>query len=285
MHQENAAAGSGPLRLRLRAALRCHEYPVHSQPARQYTDHAECPAGHKEQYTARTRAWTLGSLYDYLSSFLFEVYDTIEHPALGQSPREAYWAGLQNAGFRPNRLIPYDQEFLIATLPATPKGTAKVSPGRGIRLNRVYYWTEAFRDPAVENQDVAVRCDPFDIGTAYAFVKNAWAECHSEHYMVLKDRSEKEVMLASKEICRRSQLHSQQRFTVTAHKLAAFLESAEVEEKCLVQRLRDRESKSIRLDGPGVVSSGTFERAGTTESPDGNAKPRQAEATAIYGEF
>src|SRR5206468_1664467 len=143
-------------------------------------------------------AWTLGSLYDYLSSFLFEVYDTIQHPALGQTPREAYLTGLQNAGFRPNRMIPYDQAFLIATLPTTPRGTAKVSPGRGVRLNRVYYWAEAFRDPAIENQDVAVRSDPFDIGTAYAFVKNCWAECHSEHYMVLKEHSEKEVMLASK---------------------------------------------------------------------------------------
>jgi hypothetical protein len=228
--------------------------------------------------------WTLGSFYDYLSSFLFEVYDTIEHPALGQSPREAYWIGLQNAGFRPNRRIPYDQAFLIATLPTTPKGAAKVSPGRGIRLNRVYYWTEAFRDPAVENQDVAVRCDPFDIGTAYAFVKNVWAECHSEHYMVLNGRSEKEVMLASKEIRRRGQLHSQQRFTVTARKLADFLESAEAEEKCLVQRLRDQESKSIRLDGSGIVSSGALQ-AETKESVDRNAPPRQAGATAIYGEF
>jgi putative transposase len=33
-------------------------------------------------------AWTLGCLYDYLSRFLFEVYDTIQHPALGQSPRD-----------------------------------------------------------------------------------------------------------------------------------------------------------------------------------------------------
>ena len=30
--------------------------------------------------------WPLGRLYDYLSSFLFEIYDTIEHPALGQTP-------------------------------------------------------------------------------------------------------------------------------------------------------------------------------------------------------
>jgi putative transposase len=54
-------------------------------------------------------AWTLSSLYDYLSSFLFEIYDTIEHPALGQTPREAYFSGFESSGARANRLIPYDQ--------------------------------------------------------------------------------------------------------------------------------------------------------------------------------
>src|SRR5947207_12777568 len=63
---------------------------------------------------------------------------------------------------------------------------------------------------------------------------------------------EGKVMLASKEVRLRRQLHSQERFTLTARKLADFLGSAEAEEECLVQRLRDRESKSIRNNGPGV---------------------------------
>jgi putative transposase len=75
-------------------------------------------------------------------------------------------------------------------------------------------------------------------------------ECCSQHHLVLKDRSEKEMMLASKEVRRRRQLHSQERFTLTARKLADFLGSAEAEEECLVQRLRDRESKSIRNNDP-----------------------------------
>ena len=105
-------------------------------------------------------AWTLVHLYDYLSSFLFEIYDTIEHPALGQTPREAYFKSLESTGVRSNRLIPYDQAFLMATLPTTQRGTARVSPGRGVIVNGVYYWAEAFRDPTVENHDVAVRYDP-----------------------------------------------------------------------------------------------------------------------------
>ena len=223
-------------------------------------------------------------LYDYLSSFLFEIYDTIEHPALGQTPREAYFKGLESTGVRPNRLIPYDQAFLMATLPTTQRGTARVSPGRGVIVNGVYYWAEAFRDPTVENHDVAVRYDPFDIGKAYAFVKNRWTEGHSEHYAALRGRSEKEIMLASKEVRRRSQLHSRERFTLTARKLADFLGSVEAEEKCLLQRLRDRESKSIRQNGPAVVPDAASGREAFKESQSGNATPPisvpgQAEAT------
>ena len=235
-------------------------------------------------------AWTLGCLYDYLSSFLFEIYDTIEHPALGQTPREACLAGLQSSGTRVNRLIAYDQAFLMATLPTTQRGTAKVVPGRGIIINCVRYWAEAFRDPSVENQVVQVRHDPFDIGTAYAFVRNCWTECHSEHYVALQGRTEKEIMLASKEIRRRSQLHSRERFTLTARKLADFLESADAEEKCLLQRLRDRESSSLRqndlllIPGPASEQETSWASESESETPL-TSVPMQTEATAVYGDF
>ena len=234
--------------------------------------------------------WPLGRLYEYLSSFLFEIYDTIEHPALGQTPREAFLKARQSTGIRPNRTIPYDHAFLLATLPTTQRGTANVSPGRGVIINRVYYWAEAFRDPTVENHDVSVRYDPFDIGTAYAFVKNRWTECHSEHYTVLQGRSERELMLASKELRRRRLLHSRERFTLTARKLADFLDSAEAEEKCLLQRLRDRESASLRQNSLVSVPCAHGAEAESTESESSNtareiSAPNQAEATAVYGDF
>jgi hypothetical protein len=154
----------------------------------------------------------------------------------------------------------------------------------------VYYWAEAFRDPTVENHDVPVRYDPFDIGTAYAFVKNRWTECHSEHYTVLQGRSEREIMLASKELRRRRLLHSRERFTLTASKLADFLDSAEAEEKCLLQRMRDRESASLRQSSLDSIPVAHRADEVSTESESINTTrelsvPNQAEATAVYGDF
>jgi len=233
--------------------------------------------------------WSLNALHSYLSSFLFEIYDTIEHPALGQTPRDAYLDGLRTTGSRANRIIPYDQAFLMATLPTTQRGTAKVMPGRGVKVNGVHYWAEAFRDPSVENRDVAIRYDPFDMGTAYAFVNSLWTECHSEYYAVVHGRSQKEIMFASKEVRRRSQLHSRDRFTLTARKLAEFLASAESEEKHLIQQLRDSEGKGIRQNGLFIVSdsapSENLPEGRQTETAPHITDACEPSATVLYGGF
>ncbi|MEB2363143.1 MAG: DDE-type integrase/transposase/recombinase [Bryobacterales bacterium] len=182
--------------------------------------------------------WAFEELQRRFAEYAYEVYDTLSHPALGASPVEVYEAGLMKTGRRAHRQILYDHEFLVLTLPTTPRGTAKVVPGKGIQINYLYYWSDLFRDPEVEKTIIPVRYDPFDAGTAHAFLKGQWIECHSEHYTVFRGRSEKEIRLASQEIRRIRQCHSQQ-FTITAAKLAEFLGSVEAEEVLLKQRLLD----------------------------------------------
>jgi transposase InsO family protein len=190
-------------------------------------------------------AWTLSELYDRTSEYLYEVYEMSDHPALGQSPQQAFQAGLEAGGLRPQRMIPYDQEFLVATLPTTPKGTAVVAARRGVKINHIYYWSGNFREPGVENETVPVRYDPFDAGTAYAFVGKQWVVCQSEHFAAFRGRSEKEVLIASREIQKRRQEHSRHG-GITARRLADFLLSVESDEALLQQRFRDRESTAVR---------------------------------------
>ena len=188
--------------------------------------------------------WPLKELHGRLSEYAYEIYDTLDHPALGQSPREAFNAVIAQTGSRSHRKISYDQDFLILTLPSTRKGTAKIMPGRGMKINHFYYWSEHFRNPDWEAKQVPVRYDPFDVGTAYAFVDRQWMECHSEYYTVLHGHSEREVHLASEELRKRRSNHSGQ-FAITAKKLAEFLESVELEEQILLQRLSDLEARSL----------------------------------------
>jgi hypothetical protein len=167
------------------------------------------------------------------------------HPALGQSPREAFLTAQAQSGARLNRAVHPDQEFEMLTLPTTARGSARVMPGRGVRINYIYYWSDAFRDPAVEGGAVPVRYDPYDVSRAYAYVRNHWHQCYGEHYLKFERRTERELMIAAAELRRRHQQHGK-RLVVTAHRLASFLSSVEAEELILQQRLRDAEARRSR---------------------------------------
>ena len=189
--------------------------------------------------------WTLESLHRRLCEWAYEFYDTTMHPALGQSPRDCFELGLERSGNRPQRHIQYDDEFRMMTLPTTARGAALVDSGKGVKINQLQYWSAAFRDPTIERTRVPVRYDPYDAGTAYAYVANHWISCYSEHFSSFRGRSEREMMIATAELRKRSQDHSRE-FQVTARRLADFVASVEAEESLLIQRLQDAAARRIR---------------------------------------
>jgi len=208
----------------------------------------------------RQACWTLGALYDYLCRYADEIYDTLEHPALGQSPRAAYTLGMDQGGERLARLVPYDEQFRMLTLPSTAKGTATVHVGRGVKIHAVYYWHDLFRDPLLAGQQVPVRYDPFDIGIAYVYVRARWIQCHSEHYTVLHGHSERERALATQRLRERARSHGQS-FTSTARTLATFFAGVQTQEDMLEQRVRDAEGKRV-IALARVGTSAHLEEAG-----------------------
>ena len=236
----------------------------------------------------RHATWSLAELHDRLCEYLYEIYDIAEHPALGQSPREAFLSRLAETGERQHRRIPYDEAFLIFTLPTTNKGTAKVVAGKGVKIHHVYYWCKAFLDPQIQGSVVAVRYDPFDVGVAYAFVYGQWVQCQSEHYTVLKDHSEREMRLATEELRRRYHNHSAA-FDVTARQLAEFLQSVEVQETLLTQRLSDLESKTIRLTLTKVAGNGggrPVQHCSEKPAAEADSPPLvEFVGDEVYGEF
>jgi transposase InsO family protein len=188
----------------------------------------------------RLAVWTLSELYEQFCRYAYEVYDQKEHPALGWSPREAFLGGVAQSGNRSQRHIIYDENFQIFTLPSTSKGTAKVQAGDGVKINYLNYWSidDSFLQPGVEGTQVPVRYDPFDMGTAYAYVDGQWVRCISEHYALLQGRSEREVRYASLEIRRQKQQYANH-ITLRAKEIAVYLESAEAQEALQLQRLHD----------------------------------------------
>lgn len=198
--------------------------------------------------------WTLPRLYLRLRQWAYEVYDTIEHPALGQTPREAFGTALIQSGQRAHRFIPYDEEFYLHTLPTTRKGTAKVDANRGVKVNYIYYWTNDFRHPEVADIQVPVRYDPFDAGMAYAFVQGRWVRCVSEYYARLQGRSEVEIRLATAELRARNQRHTRQ-LPLTARHIADFIDALQQEESAQEKLMCAGESKQVVT----LINAGQFD--------------------------
>jgi len=186
--------------------------------------------------------WTLSDLYDYLCIWGFEIYDLTVHPALGQPPADAFKMGLMTSGERAH--IHYDDEFRYLSLASTRKGMAKVEQGRGVKINYVYYSTKYFALPGVEGSSVPVRYDPFDVGSAFAYVQGNWVKCLSEYHLQLRGHTEREIQLASHELRKRYQNHGRGG-AVTAKRLAEFLNSVEAHESLLTQRWHDLEGHSV----------------------------------------
>lgn len=210
--------------------------------------------------------WTLGWLYLYLCEWAYSEYDTTEHPALGMCPRSAFTSGIAQYGSRAHRMIPDDENWRLLTLPTTPNGKVKVHPTQGIQIRGIHYWSNVFRDPEIHKTYVEVRYDPFDAGTAYAYVRGQWVKCISEHYPVLKGRSEKEIWLATAQLQKRYSNHTKQ-LKIRAKKLAEFLATAEAEEVLLEQRLRDIQVTEVFQVIEGRLPSSFFESQSNLKEP------------------
>ena len=198
--------------------------------------------------------WTLGDLYYFLRQWAYETWDTKEHPILGQSPREAYALGLLQAGTRAH--ISYQEEtFRMMSMPPVRKGTAKVIPGRGVKVLNAYYMCDAFNDGKVANTQVHVRYDPYDKGYAYAFVHGKWTACRSEFFTVFSGRTHEEVRIATEELRHQNRLYHRNK-SINAQELVRLLERAHEHEKILLQQLQDSELRQVfahmhgKLTGP-----------------------------------
>jgi hypothetical protein len=172
------------------------------------------------------------------------VYDQQIHPALGMNPREAFKMGVVRAGSREHLQALYDDDFRYVSLASTRKQTAQLTPGRGVKINYVYYHAKAFEVREFANKQVPVRYDPFNIGLAYAYIQGRWVQARSEHYLQLRGHSERELQLASAELRKQYQNHRRDA-GITAKRLADFFSDLSGHDTVLRQHWQDAEARDV----------------------------------------
>ncbi len=204
----------------------------------------------------RQAVWTLPALAERVQQWADAEYDTIVHPALGMAPRDAYDLSIKQNGARVHKSIAYDDAFLKATYPSTRKGTAKVEPGIGVRMNYLDYWCEAMRDPTIEGTQVKVKFDPFDVSVGYAYIDGRWRKCDCP-YTEFAGCSERELQLLTTELRQRNRLqYGKERIEITQKQLATFRRENTGIEAILRQQRHDRETRAALVVLEGGKKSG-----------------------------
>jgi transposase InsO family protein len=244
------------------------------------------------QITAETNpenlaVWTLGILAIYLTRYTYDVYDTCFHGLLGLSPRDAFERGIARSGARLHRWKRWNgDDVRMQFLPTTDKGTAKVQPGKGIKIKRIYYWCSEFDLPDVMQTSVPVRFDPFDRSIAYAFIKSRhaqgndsnqsseqsiphghWVQCRSKYMHQFKGRSDRQIEALSEELRQLQALRGTDE-EINDRKLAEFSRQIDLEEGRLAERLKTIRQKMLEprlkdlenLDARTILEGGTLDR-------------------------
>lgn len=184
--------------------------------------------------------WTLPEIYNLLTDYFYEVYDTMEHSELGATPREAFERSIRYSGNRTARVIPYNEIFMIMTLPGINRNnsTVQVSLNGVVKANYINYYSPELR--SLVNTRVPIRYDPCNMGIVYCYAHNRWVKCISS-LNIFMNKTEMEIKIASEELLKQKQLFAQNK-NITARKLADLLERAEQTEKMLIQRSRDEDT-------------------------------------------
>jgi putative transposase len=199
----------------------------------------------------RHAVWTLPALAERIQQWADEEYDTLPHPGLNMTPREAYTRSMERDGERDHKRIPYDEIFIRATFPTTARGRALVQPGKGVRMNYLDYWCDEMRDRAIERTVVPIRYDPFDVTIGYARIGGRWRKCVCATDE-LAGCSERELQLIAEELRKRNRLlYGREQVEITQKHLADFRRENAAKEVLLRQQRHDRETRAalVVLEG------------------------------------
>jgi len=227
----------------------------------------------------RLAVWTLPDLAERVQQWADEEYETLRHPALGMTPREAYELSIKRDGQRLHKEIAYDETFRMTTFPTTRKGTALVRPGVGVRVNYLEYWCEAMRDATVEGTQVKVRYDPFDVSVGYAYIDGVWRQCFTP-YDEFAGCSERELQLLASELRQNNRLqYGREQVEISQKQLADFRRENATKQEILRQQRHDRETRAALVVLEGGRSSRTTVSPATSTSGSEDGRQSQ-EATA-----
>ncbi|MDO3529440.1 DDE-type integrase/transposase/recombinase [Ralstonia pseudosolanacearum] len=126
-------------------------------------------------------------IHGILEYFFFDQYNKRIHPAHDHTPDEYMRRRFAETGLRFERMVPFDQRFLIETCVPPARGlTRDIDRQMGIKIGHIHYWADVFADPRLRVKTVEVRIDMWDVSIVWASINNGWVKCVSRLLVQLR---------------------------------------------------------------------------------------------------
>jgi putative transposase len=195
--------------------------------------------------------WTLPALHGGLDYYFATLYGKEPHPTHQDGPVEHLEARLTETGERRNRLVRFDHRFLVETCPSPLDGeTRKVDDQRGVKIQHVWYWCDAFRTHRLDGQNLPVRVDPWDIRHVFVLIGGEWHRCRSKLAWLVESYTEVELRYACEEFNKR---YSVKKKNLEPERLAEWLQVRKA--SIFDSRLARKVSETRLIYGPLAMTT------------------------------
>lgn len=146
--------------------------------------------------------WTPDSFVSRMNEWLFDVYPELPHLGILEKPRDRMERLIKESGLREHKYIPYDESFIIATMPA-PAVATRVVQSNGIKYSHWYYSGPELQTLIGKRIKVDIRYDPYDPSYIYAFIDKRWAKLYTTSWM-LQEYNERQIKQIHMEVSARA---------------------------------------------------------------------------------
>ena len=208
-----------------------------------------------DRHPVRSAVWTLPMVEERCERWLFEIYPTLRHGTLGDTPGDVFARGLARDGERVARHISCDETLRVVLAQTVRGDTRRVDPVRGLVVDYLRYWHDDFQYGDVAGVSVPVKLDVADCSVVFAYVRGRWITCRlADGDADLHGRSRKQVRMVVEELsARRRQGRAGQ--TVNAGIIGRFLRETDLKGDLARQVVRDAESRPVHPASIPVAAS------------------------------
>jgi len=193
--------------------------------------------------------YPLPRLAELVREFCYDYLDTQPHHLTGVTPRDAFKDDMRRGGPRSHKIILYNEDFILLTLPTTKRGYVTASPRQGWIINRIPYWSREAKERKNRGRKFKDKYDPDDYSRAWVEVDEEWRLCRSREFRGLfRGLSEKEIRIASVELMGAARTLKEKRRAINATTLAKFFAKNCDRPDVKLARIRAEENKAARTD-------------------------------------